>query len=48
MRKKRDAKRDKHRSEPLANGAQGQMRRVSAEDEALDVAVRRSIKLHGA
>jgi hypothetical protein len=48
MRKKRDAESGEHRSERLAKNARDRMKNASAEDDALDAAVRRSIKLHGA
>lgn len=48
MRKKRDAETDEHRSERLAKNARDRVEHASAEDDALDAAVRRSIKLHGA
>lgn len=48
MRKQRDTESDEHRSERLAKNARDRMEHASAEGEALDVAVRRSIELHGA
>jgi hypothetical protein len=48
MRKRRDAETDEHRIERLAKNAQDRMEQALAESEALEAAVRRSIKLHGA
>jgi hypothetical protein len=48
MRRKRDPESDEHRSYRLQMNAQHRREQVSAEDEALDAAVRRSIKQHGA
>jgi hypothetical protein len=48
VRKKRETESDEHRSERLAKNARGRVEHASAEDDALDAAVRRSIKLHGA
>jgi len=48
MRKKRQPESDKCRSERLEKSAQNRKNEASAEDEALDAAVRQSIKLHGA
>jgi hypothetical protein len=48
MRKKRDAESEEHRSERLAKSAQDRIEHASAEAKALDAAVKRSIKLHGA
>jgi hypothetical protein len=48
MRKRREAQTEKDRSERLAKNAQDRAQDALAEDKALDAAVRRSIKLHGA
>ncbi|HVE02128.1 MAG TPA: hypothetical protein VNB78_10620 [Sphingomicrobium sp.] len=48
MRKKRSLETDEQRSERLIASIHGRLRRASAEADALDEAVRRSIKLHGA
>lgn len=48
MRKKRELESDQHRGERLARNAQDRQDDVSAEDKALDAAVRRSIQQFGA
>jgi hypothetical protein len=48
MRKERDAESDEHRSYRLQKNAQQRLAQASAEDKALDAAVRRSIKQYGA
>ena len=48
MRKKRDPENDKQRCDRLEQSAHNRIEQASAEDNALDAAVRLSIKLHGA
>ena len=48
MQKKGDPKTDVHRGERSAKNARDRVENALAEDKALDAAVRRSIKLHGA
>ena len=48
MRKKRDPESDERRSCRLQKNAQDRREQASAEDKALDAAVMRSIKQHGA
>lgn len=48
MRSKRDPESDQNRSDRLAKDAQNQRDDASAEDRAIDAAVRRSIKEFGA
>jgi hypothetical protein len=48
MRKKRDPESDEHRSSRLQMNAQHRREQASAGDEAVDAAVRRSIKQYGA
>jgi len=48
MPKKRHPESSKSRSERLEKSLQDRKHEASAEDEALDAAVRQSIKLHGA
>jgi hypothetical protein len=48
MRRKRDPESDEHRSDRLQMNAQHRREQASAEDKALDAAVRKSIKQHGA
>lgn len=48
MRKKRDAGSGEHRSDRLGKNAQHQIDQGCAEENALDAAVRRSIKEFGA
>jgi hypothetical protein len=47
MRKKRDPENDAARSTRLKRRASERIQQVSAEDKALDVAVRESIKRYG-
>jgi hypothetical protein len=47
MRKKRQEESAEHRSERLERQAQERTARASADDKALDAAVRESIKLYG-
>lgn len=48
MRKKREIESDQQRSDRLARNAQIDRDEASAEDRAIDAAVRRSIKQFGA
>lgn len=48
MRKKREPETDEHRSIRGEYEAEQRKEQASAEDRALDAAVRKSIKLHGA
>ena len=48
MRKKRDPENDEQRSDRLEKNAHDRIEQASAEDNALDAAVRLNIKLHGA
>jgi len=48
MRRKRDPESDEHRSDRLQMNAQNRREQASAQDQALDAAVRRSIKQYGA
>lgn len=48
MRKKRDPESDEQRSDRLGRNAQDRKDQASAEDKAMDAAVRRSIKQFGA
>ena len=48
MRKKRDPDNDEHLSGRLDKKAHDRIEEASAEETALDAAVRLSIKLHGA
>ena len=48
MRTERDAETDEQRSAREARETREREQRTSAEDSALDAAVRRSINLHGA
>jgi hypothetical protein len=48
MRKKREAESDKDRSNRLEKTAERRLQQASAEDAAMDAAVRRSIDQHGA
>ena len=48
MRKKREFESDQQRSDRLARNAQNEREKASAEDKALDAAVRRSIIQFGA
>jgi hypothetical protein len=48
MRRKRDPESDEHRSDRLQMNAQNRRQQALAEGEALDAAVRRSIKQYGA
>ena len=48
MRKKREPENDEQRGERLGNHARVQIEQASAEERALDAAVRQSIKLYGA
>lgn len=48
MRKKRDLEMSDHRRERLEALARDQLEQAEAEANALDAAVRRSIKLYGA
>jgi hypothetical protein len=48
MRKKRDPESEEQRSGRLEKNAHDRIEQASAEDKALDAAVRRSIKLYGA
>jgi hypothetical protein len=47
MRKKREPETDEHRSERAEGEAQERIEQASAEERALDAAVRRSIKQYG-
>jgi len=47
MPKKRDPESDEHRSERAVRQAKERIRQSAAEDQALDAAVRRSIRQHG-
>jgi hypothetical protein len=47
MRKKRDPESDVHRTGRLEKRAQDRIVQASAEDKAVDAAVRQSIKLYG-
>jgi hypothetical protein len=46
MRKKRDPESDEHRTERLEKRTQERIVQASAEDKAVDAAVRQSIKLY--
>jgi hypothetical protein len=48
MRKKRRPESDEQRSERLRVGARERIDQARADDEAVDAAVRNSIRLHGA
>jgi hypothetical protein len=48
MRKKREIETPERRTERLARESLARVDRMSAEEAALDAAVRRSIELHGA
>jgi hypothetical protein len=48
MRKKREQESDGRRSDRLEKNAQNRSEQASADDNALDEAVRISIRLHGA
>ena len=48
MRKKREPETDEQRGEREASEARQRTERISAEDKALDAAIKRSIDLHGA
>lgn len=48
MRKKRDPESDEHRTDRLEKDARERNEQESADDRAVDAAVKRSIKLHGA
>ena len=48
MRKKREQESDQHRSQRLAKHAQGRLDDAEAEESAIDVAIRKSIKEFGA
>jgi len=48
MRKKRDPESDQQRNDRLAKNVQDRRDEASAEDRAMDAAVRRSIKHFGA
>jgi len=48
MRKKREAESDKDRSDRLEKTAERRVQQASAEDDAMDAAVRQSIDRHGA
>lgn len=48
MRKRREFESDQQRGDRLARNAQNERDEASAEDKALDAAVRRSIKQFGA
>jgi hypothetical protein len=48
MRRKREPETDEHRSYRLQMNAQHRREQASAEDKALDAAVRKSIKQYGA
>jgi hypothetical protein len=47
-RKKRGQETAQHRSERMEQQARARIEQASAQDKALDAAVRRSIELHGA
>lgn len=48
MRKKREPESDEDRSDRLQKNAEDRREQAAAEDKALDIAVRRSIKEYGA
>jgi hypothetical protein len=48
LRRKRDPESDEHRSDRLEKDAEDRRKQSSAEDKAIDAAIRRSIKQHGA
>jgi hypothetical protein len=48
MRKKRDPESDEQRRNRLDRNAHDRVEQASAQEAALDAAVRRSIELHGA
>jgi hypothetical protein len=48
MRKKRDPESDQQRNDRLGKNAQDRKDQASAEDKAMDAAVKRSIKQFGA
>jgi hypothetical protein len=48
MRKKREIETHEHRNERMAREVRDRTEQSSADDKALDEAVRRSIKLYGA
>lgn len=48
MRKKREPESDEHRAGRLEKDAQSRVEQASADDRAVDAAIKRSIKLYGA
>jgi hypothetical protein len=48
MRKKRDLETSEHRDERLTKQARERMAQASADDRAVDAAIRKSIERHGA